>query len=305
MMKVELNLDLNSKEQIRPLVTIGVPTYNRPEGLEKTISFLLKQEYDNIEIKISDNCSTNIRVKEILEKYALEDKRVTYTIQKTNIQIEPNFNYVYTGATGKYFMWLADDDSFENDYISSCVDFLEKNTDYLLCSGGCKYLKGGNVSYLEIDKSLESNSPLKRMFRYLYYVNKNGLFYGVYRNNIKFVKPIEKHIGADWCHLARIALLGKVKVLDHIVNVRSDEGGNSSRKKMTANFGLFKTLFFETYVSYEVSKNLFNEPICRSKINKAFSFLIQIVVFLFLNIKFLWNSIRRRFKTIPSKIVNS
>lgn len=304
-MSSELNLDLNSEEQIRPLVTIGVPTYNRPEGLAKTISFLLKQEYDNIEIKISDNCSTNIRVKEILEKYALQDKRVTYTIQKTNIQIEPNFNYVYSGATGKYFMWLADDDSFENDYISSCVDFLEKNTDYLLCSGGCKYLKGGNVSYLEIDKSLESNSPLKRMFRYLYYVNKNGLFYGVYRNNIKFVKPIEKHIGADWCHLARIALLGKVKVLDHIVNVRSDEGGNSSRKKMTANFGLFKTLFFEIYVSYEVSKNLFNEPICRSKINKVFSFFIQIVVFLFLNCKFLWNSINRRVKIIPSKIVNS
>jgi glycosyltransferase involved in cell wall biosynthesis len=230
-MSSELNLDLNSEEQIRPLVTIGVPTYNRPEGLEKTISFLLKQEYDNIEIKISDNCSTNIRIKEILEKYALQDKRVTYTIQKTNIQIEPNFNYVYTGATGKYFMWLADDDSFENNYIGSCVDFLEKNTDYLLCSGGCKYLKGGNVSYLEIDKSLESNSPLKRMFRYLYYVNKNGLFYGVYRNNIKFVKPIEKHIGADWCHLARIALLGKIKVLDHIVNVRSDEGEIQVEKK--------------------------------------------------------------------------
>ena len=40
-----------------PLVTVGIPTYNRPKGLERTLQCILNQTYANLEIIISDNCS--------------------------------------------------------------------------------------------------------------------------------------------------------------------------------------------------------------------------------------------------------
>ena len=42
----------------RPLVTIGVPVYNGEKYLAKALDALLGQDYDNIELLISDNGST-------------------------------------------------------------------------------------------------------------------------------------------------------------------------------------------------------------------------------------------------------
>ena len=40
-----------------PMVTVGIPTFNRPEGLERTLACITKQTYTNLEIIVSDNCS--------------------------------------------------------------------------------------------------------------------------------------------------------------------------------------------------------------------------------------------------------
>jgi glycosyltransferase involved in cell wall biosynthesis len=280
----------------QPLVSIGLPTYNRPEGLEKTIQYLLNQDYKNIDIFISDNCSTDNRVKIIVQKYSNIDSRVKYFIQNKNIEIEPNFNFVFHNAKGKYFMWLADDDLFEKNYINECVDFLENNENYLLCSGQCEYYKDGKYFSTERNASLSSSLPLFRFVKYFLDVHKNGMFYGVYRNSIKFESPIQKHIGADWCHIARVAYLGKIHVLENIVNKRSDDGGSSTRHKMTKRWKVNKltNLFLETYTAYSISRNVFNEPILKSRIFVVPRIFIQISLFIFLNFKFLFNSIKKR-----------
>ncbi len=282
----------------QPLVSIGLPTFNRPEGLEKTILFLIQQYYQNIEVLISDNSSTNLLVKPILEKYSALDSRIKFVIQDKNIEIEPNFNYVFHNANGKYFMWIADDDLFEKNYIVKCVDFLENNDDYLLCSGSCNYFRDGKIVMQEKSIGLHSNNSLYRLFKYFYTVNKNGLFYGVYRNNILFKSPIQKHLGADWCHIARVAYLGKINVLENYYNNRSDDGGSANRNSMLARWKItgIKKIFFETYTSYQIAKNIFNEPIFKNKINFFYSILIKLFLFLFLNFKFLAKSIRNKIK---------
>jgi len=39
----------------QPLVTVGVPTYNRPKGLKRALNSLVNQTYQNLEIIVSDN----------------------------------------------------------------------------------------------------------------------------------------------------------------------------------------------------------------------------------------------------------
>ena len=54
--------------------------------------------------------------------------------QKRNIGPIENYKFVLSKAKGKYFMWAADDDLFEPNYVSSCIEYLEKNSDCILCT---------------------------------------------------------------------------------------------------------------------------------------------------------------------------
>ena len=59
-----------------PLVTIGIPTYNRGDGyLREALESALAQTYENLEIVVSDNCSTD-NTGEVVEAY--DDPRVSY-----------------------------------------------------------------------------------------------------------------------------------------------------------------------------------------------------------------------------------
>ncbi|MBK6381303.1 MAG: glycosyltransferase family 2 protein [Chitinophagaceae bacterium] len=112
-----------------PLVTVGILTYNRPEGLERTLISIINQTYKNISILVSDNCSTNPDVLPILKKYAELDNRVTFIVQKKNLSLVPNFQFLLDQAGGKYFMWAADDDQWSTGFIEACVLAMEANDD--------------------------------------------------------------------------------------------------------------------------------------------------------------------------------
>ena len=87
------------------LVTIGVPTYNRPQGLDKLLTCIHQQTYKNLEILISDNNSPDPAVTAVIEKYKALDHRIFSTRQIENIGVENNFNFVLNQAKGEYFMW--------------------------------------------------------------------------------------------------------------------------------------------------------------------------------------------------------
>ncbi|MCK4736586.1 MAG: glycosyltransferase family 2 protein [Methanophagales archaeon] len=104
-----------------PLVSVGIPTYNRPEGLRRTLECITGQTYKNLEIIVSDNCSpgpeTEAVAREFMEKYP----RIQYFRQQENKGGAFNFKFVLEKATGEYFMWAADDDVWDKSYIKVCL----------------------------------------------------------------------------------------------------------------------------------------------------------------------------------------
>jgi glycosyltransferase involved in cell wall biosynthesis len=66
-----------------PLVSIGVPTYNRPLGIKRVLDCLTNQTYTNLEIVISDNCSTDPEVEKVIGTF-LHDKYCISGIQHSN-----------------------------------------------------------------------------------------------------------------------------------------------------------------------------------------------------------------------------
>jgi len=109
------------RDPVLPLVSIGIPTFNRPEGLRRTLEQICAQTYPRLEIIVSDNASTDPMVEEIGRTFAEEDARVTYIRQQANIGAMPNFKHVLRCATGQYFMWAADDDEWSPAFVERCL----------------------------------------------------------------------------------------------------------------------------------------------------------------------------------------
>jgi glycosyltransferase involved in cell wall biosynthesis len=105
----------------QPLVSVGLPIYNRLDGLKTTLANICNQSYRNLEVIVSDNCSPDPAIQEYMVEAAGRDSRIRYVRQAVNIGLVRNFLFVQAAATGDYFMWAADDDEHEPDFIERCM----------------------------------------------------------------------------------------------------------------------------------------------------------------------------------------
>jgi glycosyltransferase involved in cell wall biosynthesis len=201
-----------------PLVSIGIPTFNRASSLPKSVDAALQQTYPNIEVIISDNASTDDTLS-ICEKFVETDKRVTYIRQQSNVGAAKNFGEVLQYSTGQYFMWLADDDWIDPNYIEECVKELIKYPDYSLIIGKTKVYVNRELVREEI-MNLEQESGMDRMLTY--YPQACVAFYGLMRRSQISKIPIMNTIGCDWLVIASLAYLGKIKTILH-VSIHKDE----------------------------------------------------------------------------------
>lgn len=133
----------------KPLVSIIIPTYNREKYIKRAINSVLSQSFQDFEIIIIDDGSTD-NTKKILEPY-LKDKRIKYIFQK-NQKVSRARNNGIKNSTGKYVALLDSDDYWiDNNKLKKQIDFLEKKQDYVLTSGGIIRIneKGQEISKIK------------------------------------------------------------------------------------------------------------------------------------------------------------
>lgn len=124
----------------QPLISIGIPTYNRAEGnLRLAITSALSQTYSNIEVIVSDNHSTD-KTAEVVSQF--KDERLVYVQQKKNIGPNNNFNYLVNRANGEYFILLPDDDLIDEDFVETCVKEKPKDKDVGIIHTGVRLIDG-------------------------------------------------------------------------------------------------------------------------------------------------------------------
>ncbi len=118
-------------------VSICIVTYNQDLYIKDTIESCLNQTYENFEICISDDCSTDKTYDIILEyQKRFPDKifshRQNKNVWSTSIQI--NFNSALSLCTGDFIALLDGDDIMLPDRIKKQVAFLEQNPEYIWVS---------------------------------------------------------------------------------------------------------------------------------------------------------------------------
>ena len=106
-----------------PLVSVLIPTFNRPDLLPKTINSALLQAYKKIEVIVSDNSSTS-ETEQVVSR--IVDSRLSYSRSK-DTGLVPNWRKLLNEAKGEYCLVISDDDFFINPfYIESAVTIAQR-----------------------------------------------------------------------------------------------------------------------------------------------------------------------------------
>src|SRR6266404_619139 len=92
--KIKDSLNADAFGINKPMVSVGIPTFNRPVGLRRTLEFICGQTYTNIEILVSDNASPGSETESVAREFSAQDKRIKYFRQPTNIGAIANFRFV-------------------------------------------------------------------------------------------------------------------------------------------------------------------------------------------------------------------
>ncbi len=108
-----------------PLVTIAMPVYKRLDYLVQALESVNAQDYENLDILVSDNGLQKEALDEVLGKHLLRPHRVRRN-EKTYPLI-PHFNQLVAEAKGEYFVVLPDDDELAPDYVSVLVEEMESD----------------------------------------------------------------------------------------------------------------------------------------------------------------------------------
>ena len=140
-----------------PLVTIGIPTYNRANAtLSLAIESACNQDYPNLEIIVSDNCSVD-NTEEIVSSF--NDERINYIRQKINIGANNNYNACSNAAKGDYFLLLHDDDLIDDDFVSTCLKTAQFSTDFGFIRTGTRMITKDGELLRDIPNPVYDNSP--------------------------------------------------------------------------------------------------------------------------------------------------
>ncbi|MCX8726406.1 glycosyltransferase [Gilliamella sp. B2838] len=222
-----------------PLVSVVISSYNHENYVQETIKSIISQIYENIELIIIDDGSTDSTYEKILEMESLCKKRfVNVFFQKQENQgVGSTCNKLINLSSGDYIYHIASDDLAKPDAINDEVLFLKENNEYALVVGNNEIIdNNGNVAYWDELRNITYNEDiacyktfadflrikqLKNNFgTYLYLYNGNHIPNGYLVRKSIYAKtglynknaPLE-----DWFMNLQIAKYAKIKYLDKIL----------------------------------------------------------------------------------------
>ena len=215
-----------------PRVSVGLPLYNAEAFLEETLEALLAQSYDDFELIIADNASTD-RTGAICRAYAGRDERVRYVRSDRNRGAAPNFNRVFELATGEYFKWAAYDDRCAPTFLERCVAVLDSRPEVVLAYPGTVRLAADGTVLGNCADRLHLVAPRAHL-RLLKYVTSytllNALF-GVIRSGVlRQTRLVGSYRASDTVLLAELCLRGCLWEVPEYLFYRRDHAANYRRR---------------------------------------------------------------------------
>ncbi|MBY8977960.1 glycosyltransferase family 2 protein [Rhodobacteraceae bacterium NNCM2] len=218
-----------------PTLSIGLPVYNGEDFLEESLKSILAQDFDDFELIVSDNASTD-KTADIYRDFAKADSRVRYVRQTSNVGAAPNYNLLVPMAKGRYFKWAAHDDNLLPGFLSSCITALKADPEVVLAYPLTSVIDGRGEEIGTFNDNLDLPEPTahERFVTYLQrnFMRRRGLcnpIFGVMQiEKLKRTRMIQDFLASDLILLAHLSLLGKFVQLPSVLFERRVHAGIST-----------------------------------------------------------------------------
>lgn len=216
---------------VQPAISIGLPVYNGEGFLSRAVESVLSQTYENLELIVSDNASTD-GTDQVCREAAASDRRVRYTRQARNVGVTRNYVACVNAATAPLFKWIAADDYLDPRFVEALIPaacqpgvaistsrmpYADEEGNLLAPdhSGWVTTPYGESVEWVAFPKGLSDSNGRVRFREFLRHGRGNlfaELYYGIYpRQLVASLVPPGFHIGTEKSLVAAALLAGRVE----------------------------------------------------------------------------------------------
>lgn len=203
-----------------PRVSMGLPVYNGGHLLPDALASLLGQDFDDFELIVSDNGSTD-GTEEVCRDWAAQDARIRYVRHDRNRGASFNHNFCVHEARGELFKWCSDDDLLRPTFLGRCVEALAEDPGAVLAyTRACDIDEEGILVRRRGDHitGVTGPRPSDRFRRVLRELRPCFPIFGVVRTSVlRRTGLLGAYTSADRVLLAELALHGPWReVPDHL-----------------------------------------------------------------------------------------
>lgn len=181
------------KEHTNELISVIVPIYNKEKYMKGVIDSLAKQTYQNIEIILIDDGSTD-GSREVCEHLIALDSRFKY-IYKKNEGVSTARNLGLDNANGTWVMFVDPDDYLLENCVETLKSYIADDADIIACCCLCD----------EHNENLKKNSFFEGYREFTN--NKSDLFHELLNPNYKSSTNRKTAIGVPWGKLYRTSFI--------------------------------------------------------------------------------------------------
>jgi len=218
-----------------PRLSIGLAVYNGEDFLAESLDSLLGQTYEDFELIISDNASTD-GTADICRGYAKQDSRIRYVRQPHNLGCAPNHNVLVQYARGELFKWVSHDDLYGRELIERAIEALDEYPQVVLANCWTAMIDSSRTVTKAVRYTLDTESPrAPERFRSMLFEKGGDDDGGVIRMEmLRRIRPYDSYYHSDRTLVTEMALQGPFYHVPDWLYFRRDHPKSSIRAFTTA-----------------------------------------------------------------------
>ena len=221
------------------LVSIIVPSYNCAKYLPDTIQSVLSQTYENWEMIIVDDCSTD-NTEEVVKGFA--DERIKYLKNEKNSGAALSRNYALREAKGRWIAFLDSDDMWMPEKLEHQISFMEANGYSFSCTKRVMCKEDGTLT------GIYATSPkrvTKRMMKNYCWIASYTVIYDI--NVVGLIQIADLKKRNDYAMWLRVIEKADCYYLDEVLAIHRKRPGSISNAK-------YSVLIKHLYLLYRKDK---------------------------------------------------
>lgn len=199
----------------KPALSIGLPVYNGERYLAKAVVSLLSQDFEDFELIISDNGSSD-QTETICRDFAQKDRRIRYVRSDVNRGATWNFRRVFELSEGDFFKYAAYDDECYPTMLRRCMEVFRSSDPTVALVYTLSETIDENSTAIAPDcgphwdrVATAAKIPHERLAHIIWRALHGQAHYGVIRASfLRRARPFGC-IAADWMILAELGMMGK------------------------------------------------------------------------------------------------